>query len=179
MVPLIHLLALVLPETMVDGAIIDPNGYITPYLCKAYMKGMFNIDMGLITNMTVSKGATAQWNDNGVPTQIDVSFTIEDLYSGLFMTAQEGGKKDNPLDLIKHIDPINNAKKLAAVVSNTAMMDYLSNLGGLNVGESEINRKTKMFAQLIQPNLAHFPSNAWRNFDQYLNNILAKAYRTF
>lgn len=75
MVPLVHLLALTLPKGMGDekeGDIIDPNGYISPYFCKAYMKGMFNIDMGLITNMTVSKGATAQWNDNGVPTQIDV-----------------------------------------------------------------------------------------------------------
>lgn len=166
MVPLVHLLALTLPKAMDEKGIIDPNGYISPYFCKAYMKGMFNIDMGLITNMTVSKGATAQWNDNGVPTQIDVSFTIEDLYSGLYLTAKEG-------------DSGALAQKLAAVVSNTAMMDYLSNLGGLNVGGSEVNRRQKVFNALIGGSVKNLPANLWRDFDVGLNNILAGAYRTF
>ena len=170
MVPLIHLICLTIPKTMEDGGIIDPNGYISPYLCKAYMKGMFNIDMGIITNMTVSKGATAQWNDNGVPTQIDVSISIEDLYSGLFMTAEgeNGGLAFNSL------------KRIAAIASNTAMMDYLSNLGGLNVGDTEINRRMNVFNALLLNEMGRIPSaNLWRNFDQGLNNILAKAYRTF
>ena len=168
MVPLIHLIALTIPKGMDNGDIIDPNGYISPYLCKAYMKGMFNIDMGMITNLSISRGATSQWNDNGVPTQIDVSITIEDLYSGLFMTAKEG--EGNPFE---------GFNKLAAIVSNTAMMDYLSNLGGLNLGGDEWFRKQKLFYQLIGGSIRDIPANAWREFDQTVNNIAARAYRKF
>ena len=172
MVPLVHLIALTIPKAMdvegENGVIIDPNGYISPYLCKAYMKGMFNIDMGMITSLSISRGATAQWNDNGVPTQVDVSITIEDLYSGLFMTAKEGDG-----------NPLNSLTKVAAIASNTAMMDYLSNLGGLNLGGDEWFRKQKVFMQLLGGSVTDLPANIWRNFDQSVNNIAAKVYRSF
>ena len=171
MVPFIHLLAMVLPEGMDSGDIVDPNGYTTPFLCKAYMKGMFNIDMGLITGLSVTRGATAQWNDSGLPTQMDISIQIEDLYSGLAMTARAGDS-----------NPLKAPKKLASVVSNTAMLDYLSNLAGLNLGEPELARKTRLFNALTMTNLneagvKRMFGSSWRNVDQGLNNLIANLYR--
>jgi len=168
MVPFIHLLCMVLPEGMDNGQIIDPNGYMTPFLCKAYMKGMFNIDMGLITNMSATRGATAQWNDDGLPTQMDISITIEDLYSGLALTARAGESS-----------VLGAPKRLAAVVGNTAMMDYLSNLAGINVGDTEIGRRSRLLYSLITQDLRKIPSRKWASLDNGLNNIIANLYRTF
>ena len=168
-VPFIHLLCMVLPEGMDNGEVIDPNGYMTPFLCKAYMKGMFNIDMGIITNMSVTRGATSQWNDDGMPTQLDISITIEDLYSGLSLTARAGQTKGD----------WNTPARLAAVVSNTAMMDYLSNLAGLNVGDPEINRKQILFNALLTSDIRRLPGRKWSSFDNGLNNLIANLYRTF
>ena len=171
MVPFIHLLAMVLPEGMDSGDIVDPNGYTTPFLCKAYMKGMFNIDMGLITNLSVTRGATSQWTDSGLPTQMDISIQIEDLYSGLAMTARAGDS-----------NPLKAPKKVASVVSNTAMLDYLSNLAGLNLGEPELARKTHLFnaltiGALSGDGMRKVAGSTWRNVDQGLNNLIATLYR--
>lgn len=168
MVPFIHLLCMTLPAGMDNGEIVDPNGYMTPFLCKAYMKGMFNIDMGLITSMSVTRGATAQWNDDGLPTQMDISITIEDLYSGLSLTARAGDSS-----------ALGTPKRLASVVGNTAMLDYLSNLAGINVGMTEFGRKTALFNALIGSNLRSVPSRKWSQLDTGFNNLVANLYRTF
>lgn len=153
LIPYIHLLGAVLPVGIDD----NPNGYTSPFLVKAYCKGMFNIDMGIITDLSVTRGAECQWNDDGLPTQIDVSITIEDLYSSLFMSDE---KKSN-----------------LAVIKNTAMMDFLSNMAGLNVADTEIGRRTKMLAYLTTSDLTRTPSNIWNKFDTKISNLMSGLYR--
>ena len=86
--------------------------------------------MGIITDLSATRGQTCEWNDDGLPTQIDISLTIEDLYSALAMTdcSQWSGNISNNWDL----------------VTNTEFMDFLANLGGLNVATDIHNRKAIM-----------------------------------
>ena len=154
-VPFLHLLALVLPMGLKDNA----NAYNSPFLVKAYSKGMFNIDMGLITDMSVTRGAECQWNDDGLPTQMDISITIEDLYSSLYLT-----NKDNFADNL-------------AVVTNTAMMDYLSNLAGLNIADVDLGRQIKMLGYLSWNTLLDSPSTIWNRFDNSIQNAIATLYK--
>lgn len=156
LVPFIHLLGLVLPMGLKDNA----NGYNSPYLVKAYSKGMFNIDMGLITDMQVTRGAECQWNDDGLPTQMDISITIEDLYSSLYLT-----NKSNFADNL-------------SVVSNTAMMDYLANLAGLNIADTELGRQIDMLGYLTWNSITNSPSTLWNRFDNSVQNVIAKLYRS-
>ena len=156
LVPYLHLLAMVLPV----GMKIDPNGYTTPLLCKAYCKGMFNIDMGLITSMSCTRGASAQWNDDGLPTQMDIDITIEDLYSCLFMTNLE------------------NWSYSVAAVKNTSMLDFLANLSGLNIADEEFGRRTAMLTYLLGSNAERVPSNLWNRFDNSVNNMVANLYHS-
>lgn len=159
LVPYLHILAMVLPIGVED----DPNGFVSPFLVKAYCKGMFNIDMGLIVGLNATLGAECQWNDDGLPTQIDLDITIEDLYSSLFMTPLgEDGK--NPIKDYMH------------VVKNTAMLDFLSNLAGLNIADVEIARQSKMLLYLTEPALARTPAKIWHNFDTGLANFMSKLY---
>jgi len=138
MVPFIHLLALVLPKSFYDKSIgVNPNGYVTPYLCRAYCKSLFNIDMGMITNMSVSRGGTTQWSVSGIPTQMDISISIEDLYSALFLTFGENGTKPSGL---------------YNIVTNTYMMDYLSNLAGVNIlDQTELERRVTLIYEMLDP----------------------------
>ena len=154
LVPYIHLLALCLPRGIED----DPNAYTSPFLVKAFCKGMFNVDMGIITSMSVTKGAECCWNDDGLPTQIDISLDIKDLYSSLFMTA--------------HSDKIKN------VVKNTSMMDFLANMAGLNLAQMEMGRRVSMYIQLTKSTFTTTPSRIWSKFDQKISNIMNKLYES-
>ena len=101
--------------------------------------------------------AECQWNDDGLPTQIDVSITIEDLYSSLFMS--------------------NEKKSNLAIIKNTAMMDFLSNMAGLNVADAEIGRRIKMLGYLTTSDLSRTPNNIWNKFDTKISNLMSGLYR--
>ena len=162
LVPYIHLLALCLPQSITQGtAAQSPNAYDTPFLVRAYCKGMFNINMGIITDLSATRGAESQWNDQGLPTQIDVSISIEDLYSNLVMTNPT--KDENIIKAIwdKHMD----------VVTNTEMLDFLSNLSGLNIAATQTSRKTEMFTQLLISDIKWAPSQIFHYFENGVSNI--------
>ena len=159
--PYCKLLALVMPRQLDDkNRGIDPNAYGAPFLVKAYCKGLFNIDMGMITSMSVSKGKSCAWNDNGLPTEIDISLTIEDLYSSIAMSKIDIGKKKTPL----------------GVASNTSYMDFLANMAGLNIGKMEIGRRVEMTYYLTKSAISLAPSNAFMKFDQGMTNMMANMY---
>lgn len=124
LVPIYHLLALVLPRQSAT-----PEGYFSPFLIRAYSKGLFNVDMGIITDLNITKGAEAEWSVDGIPTVAEVSFTIKDLYDGMSMsTSEEVGKLN--------------------ILSNTAELDYIANSCGVNINDQDVLRTIKMASML-------------------------------
>lgn len=174
LLPYIHLLALCMPQSVTEGdAYQSPNAYDTPFIVKAYCKGMFNINMGMITDLSVTRGAESQWNDNGLPTQIDVSLSIEDLYSTLFMTNPKPKDfKEKVIDLIDVFDFNSNFD----IATNTEMLDFLSNLSGLNVAAEEITRKAKMVLALSSDSFARGPANISNAFENGIANITRRLF---
>lgn len=162
-IPYIHLLALCLPRSIEE----DPNAYTSPFLVKAFCKGMFNIDMGMITSMNVTKGAECCWNDDGLPTQIDISLDIKDLYSSLYMTGYAGAGTGI----------LTNARAIKLITQNTAMMDYLANMSGLNLAQMEMGRRTGLYLNLMGANIRNLPSRAWSRFDQSISNLMGRLYK--
>ena len=148
-VPYIHLLAMTAPHQL------NPNGYSSPFLVRAFYKGLFNVDMGIITNLSVTKGKEMSWSDNGIPTEMDISLTIKDLYSSMF---------------------ISNNKDIGQMINNTALMDYLSNLVGLNLSKPEVTRQLEVYAMLVGARVGQYPNNVWQKFEQNISNMLQKLY---
>jgi hypothetical protein len=182
LVPYIHLLALCMPQSITRGAAAySPNAYNTPFILRAYAKGMFNINMGMITDLSVTRGGEAQWNDNGLPTQIDISITIEDLYNTLFIT--NPSSPDN--NLISQspafrtgdiFDLVGNLKALfnLDVVNNTEMVDFLSNLAGLNIAAQPLDRKFKLMKYLTVDGIKRSGSDLYNYFDNQVLNAIGR-----
>lgn len=172
--PYCKLLCLVLPHSFAGNA----NGYRTPFLVRAYSKGLFSIDMGMVTGMSAVKGAACCWNDDGLPTQIDVTIEIADMYKQLYMS----GYKDDD-DSVSAISSIaiwkdfNNVKR--ALTNNTAYMDFLANMAGLNINQMELFRRTKMFYYLMSSDVQNVPSTLGTRFGQSLENAIRELYTRF
>ena len=149
-VPYIHLLAMTAPRQL-----NNPNGYGAPFLVRAFYKGLFNVDMGIITSLSVSKGKEGSWSDDGVPTEMDISMTIKDLYTSMF---------------------ISNNRDIGKMINNTALMDYLSNLVGLNLAKPEITRQLEVYGMLIGAKAVQYPHKIWTGFEQDISNMLQKLY---
>lgn len=73
-VPLCALLAGALPRA--TGA----SSYTSPFLCRAYCKGMFAVPLGIIDSISIDRGNdTHGWTHGNLPLSLDVSFSIKDL----------------------------------------------------------------------------------------------------
>lgn len=118
-VPIGHLIGHILPRQS------GPNGYMAPYLVRGYYKGMFNCDMGIITDMSLNKGSEGNWNKFGLPTHVDVSFTIKELYHALTISNARDPKYD--------------------ILNNIMLMDYIANMTGVNLNEIDIYRTISMY----------------------------------
>ena len=150
-------IALTAPQQM------DANSYKSPFLIRAYYKGFFNVDMGIITSMNMSKGSNAKWTANGLPTEVDISMDIKDLYD-TFMVTQS---KDDGI--------LAGAQK---IINNTALMDYLANMCGINISKVDIERSIDIYKDLILNNLKDkLVYDRWLSTKQSLSNLVNNVLR--
>jgi len=153
-------MCLVAPQT-INGNV---NSYSTPFLVRAIYKGMFNVDTGIITSMSVNKGGDCQWTKNGVPTSIEVDVEIKDLYNVMAITPTKGG-----FDFGLSYDTLNN----------TALMDYVANMCGINIFKPEIRRTIEMWYTInLKNKLGDFiQNNIWGNIQDKVQNLIMGIYR--
>ena len=156
-VPLCHLAALVLPRSEYV------NSYTTPFLIKAFYKGMFNIDMGIITEMSFNRGKEGSWTADGLPTVVDVTFTIQDLYSAMGMTSAGS--------------MFNGSMFKGFTLQNVAELDYLANLCGININQPDIARMALLWATFnITDRVYDFIPNLKLNIGSAIRNRVLGAY---
>lgn len=160
-VPMLHLLGLVLPRQAADTKDGFSYGYISPFLVRAFYKGFFNVDMGIITDLSFTKGKESAWTSSGVPTTVDVSFTIKDLYSDMYMTSNKG---------------ISNG-----MMKNIILMDYISNMCGININEVDVYRGIELFfTQNIENKVKDvWRMNIWGSLDQWVSNRYQNIFGKF
>lgn len=152
-VPLCHLIALAAGHQTDDY-----NGYYSPFLIRAFYKGLFNVDMGIITDMTITKGKEAAWNINGLPTEIDVNLTIKDLY--------------NMLAISKGSDPGN-------FVNNNILMDYIANTCGININQMDIQRSLEIWMILRLNIIKNLPNTFMNRFEDAVNTYAMDLWNGF
>lgn len=144
-VPLNHLIALTMPRVptmdMVYGNNTTAtrtdsfaNGYMTPFLVRAFYKGLFNCDMGIITSLNISKGKEGSWTLDGLPTEVDVDLTIKDLYSQMAMATENQGRD---------------------FLANTTFLNYMANACGISINKPDIERSITVWMMT--------KSNRWKN----------------
>ena len=156
LVPMAHWICLAAPR----GAKM-PNGYISPYGIKAYYKGMFNIDMGMIEGLSFNKGEEGGWNRSGLPTVVKVSVDIKDLYSQFAISEASFGDM--------------------GFFNNTILLDYIANMCGININEIDIQRNIEMYMVTrgydeIRDAIKY---DAFGGIGQFISNKVHNLYRGF
>lgn len=115
MVPMIHCICLTAPR------FATANGFTSPFLVRAFYKGMFNVDMGIITDLSISKGSEGSWSREGIPTSVEITMRIKDLYQS-FMISRED-----------------------TIMNNIGLLDYMANMCGINPNETDIWRQIELY----------------------------------
>lgn len=146
-IPCCCLAALALPRQIKNKA----NDYSSPFLVRATYKSIFNCQLGIVTSLSFTKGGEDKWNAMGLPTQVDVSMEIKDLYSTMFMSKNDSDKH------------------WSGLTSNVGELDYLSLMAGLDMNKSWYTKNLQLKLSLAAGGIKNLPSMVWNGFLEGMN----------
>ena len=164
-VPINHLRALTLPRTPygegVNGKKFEDeptaNGYFSPFLVRGFYKGLWNCDMGIITDLSLSLGKEGSWTLDGLPSEVDVDMTIKDLYNVLAMTPSD---------------------QTTAFLNNTMFLNFLASSCGVSINKPDLDRSVDLYLMLKknywQDRLTGY--SFWQKATQGIQNKLYNLY---
>lgn len=155
LVPFFHIFALAAPKS-------DTNmsQYSTPFLIRAYSKGYFNVEMGIIESLTWKRfGDGDMISEDGVPTQIDVTVSFKDLYHVLAMT-----------NMYAKVDGT-GVSNVQNFFNNTGLMDLIGTLSGVNMNRVSLQERISMFASSNADALGSLGGNFMRHISDRVRNI--------
>lgn len=138
LVPLMHLIALAYPKAT------TANTYSSPFLIKAFMKGVFTCNLGIISDISIAP--VDSYNDDGLYMGATVTLSITDLYPDLSMTPS-----NHPF----------------LFVANSSLIEYLATSCGLNLLENQFSTKVS----LVLNNVLNVPGDT---IDSVKSNVTEK-----
>lgn len=143
LVPVLHLLGFSLPKQT------TANTFSSPFLLKAFAKGWFSCNLGIVESISIDRGPESTWSVEGLPTQMKVTLTVKDLYSQLMMSP---------------------SNKPSLFFSNQSLMDYLASMCGVDLTEPNIVLRYKTMWSLFTGAAVDIPSNIYQDLTQSIFN---------
>lgn len=133
-IPLSMLLAAALPLST------GKRSYTSPFICEAYCRGRHAIRLGMITDMSITRGVgNLGWTQDGDALGIDVTFTIADLSSVMHLPIHSNfGLTDMAMQATGDAIGGLGGQELASYFQkgtyddDNSFTDYLAVLGGLS-----------------------------------------------
>lgn len=144
-VPMMHLLALAMPKQE------SANSFSSPFLVKAYVEGIFSCSLGIVDSLSISRVADS-WSTDGLPTEVDVSLNITDLYSDLTMSPSTS--------------PFN-------FVNNSSLIEFLATNCGLSLIKPQYSTKYKYVLNTVRSSLKDIPTNVSSKVNESIYNLIS------
>lgn len=153
LVPFFHLFCLAAPRSDLTNA-----NYERPFLIRAFSKGYFNVEMGMIESIQWKRfGDGDMISEDGVPTEIDVSISFQDLYQQLAMS--RFGKTAG------------NFTMIGTFFNNTGLMDMVGTLSGVNMNKISLSERISLYASTAVGAFAATGSNFMGHINDRVRNI--------
>jgi len=146
-VPICHLLAMALPKQQSD------NMYTYPFLVKCIQPGSFNIELGIISSLTITKGGNDEtsYTIDSIATEWEVQMEITPLVDELMMT---------------------NTTHPVLFCKNEALLGYLANFCGFDAYAFNLDTKAELAFSFIQGLWKDIPGRIENKINDSLFNLL-------
>lgn len=150
-VPALALLCLTLPKQ------ISENMYSIPFLCRVKQPGSYNSDMSFIHSLDIKRGGPDDncWTIDGLSTYWECSFSITPMYSKLMMPS---------------------AKHPFLTFGNSAMLEYLGVLCGIDLKANNIDEKISVATSLLGGWYQDQTSNLGRNLLEKISSSFSSFF---
>jgi hypothetical protein len=143
-VPMMHIIGLAMPRQN------TPNSFTSPFLVKAFARGMFNCEMGIVDSVSIDKGGSGDaWSVNGLPTEVKISITIRDLYANMSMTSE---------------------RDVMMFFQNQSLMEFLGTTCGIDLVKPELKLKIDLIRNLAFNYFTELPRTVYENIATTIRN---------
>ena len=149
-VPLMHLMALVMPKQT------SSNSYNSPFICKAYMEGSWTSNLAIVRSLSVQRTPESRSID-GLPNEIDVTLDIQDLYSDLSMS--RGGADSGKF------------------LNNSSLVDFIATNCGMSLTKPNYQVKWNATINNVISSFTDVPSTLAQNVDEVITDAAEQFMR--
>lgn len=150
-VPLMHIVALVLPKQA------TANSYESPFIVKAFVDGIFSCNMGIVEGISISKSSES-WSVDGLPTEVDVSIDLKDLYSSMNMTPSSSPN---------------------LFVHNSSLVEYLAVNCGLDLTKPNLRTKLNFEVDTILSSFEDIGTNVKSKIEESFNQWITSNLKLY
>ena len=152
LVPICHLIAMAFPRQLSD------NMYTYPFLVRCAQTGHFNVDLGIISSLTINRGGSDEtsWTIDTLATEWEVTMEITPLVDQLMISSTS-----HPVLMCK----------------NEMLLDYLGNFCGFDVYANNLGTKYDLMMAFILAKFAGVPHSIENKICDTLYNKLNKFFR--
>lgn len=177
--PLAKLLAFSLPRQY------GPNSYTSPFIVQAFSKGQFNCQLGIVTELSVTRGGNGGESHtvHHLPTELEVSLTIADMYEKVFLSNEYFGNSNAGnvigagLDWLfsggdtaygtvsKLIQTGTTMQATHLMFNNVGLIDFTASLAGGNLNQPSFMSSWTFISQLMKNRAAEtvvYENGEWR-----------------
>lgn len=162
LVPFFHCFALSAPR-MINSL----TNYSRPFLIRAYSKGYFNVEMGMVESLQWRRfGDGDMISDDGIPTEIDVTMDFVDMYQALGMSKIDGS--------IFGVFNSSLASQIGLFFNNSGLMDLLGTLSGVNMNRMNMKERFALYWNAYYTGITNMPGNFKRAIQDRLRNTYEK-----
>lgn len=138
--------------------------YKRPFLIRAFSKGYFNVEMGMINSISWKRfGDGDMISADGVPTQIDVTVDFEDLYQQIAISKFTG-------DTSTTVD----ANAISIFFNNTGLMDLIGTLSGVNMNRITLGERLQLYATSAVGAFAATGGNFMKHIQNRCANVVER-----
>lgn len=153
LVPFWHIFALAAPRS-----VTKVTTYGSPFLIRAFSKGYFNVEMGIIESLSYKRfGDGDAISANGIPTQIDVTVDFKDMYHMLAMTPYTKGS-------------------ISLFFNNAGLIELIGTLSGINMNRLGLGERLSLYVYTKVESVRTLGSNFMQHVRDRVRGVADKFY---
>ncbi|MGL5745737.1 MAG: SH3 domain-containing protein [Cetobacterium sp.] len=163
LVPFVHLFCMAAPRQL------GINGIMSPFLVRAFVKGDFACTMGMVESFSFKKAGSGDgWSIDNLPTSIDVTMSIAELYASLSISRVE-----NLSDALSM-----GVSGLNYPLSNTMLLDFMANITACDMNVNQMTRKIKLISIYLRSQFTESAGDSGRKIQRSVKQYIGKKLRS-
>lgn len=127
-----------------------PNGYTAPFIIRAFSKGQFNIQLGIVESLSIRRAGNGGENQtvHGIPMELEITMVLKDLYQQIAISNEYTNAYGIP-----SLSQLSNIKQLKLLFNNIGLLDFVASYAGYNLNQPAIDVKLDYILNSMWTNL--------------------------